>query len=258
MVSYRYSTIAAIAALSLGILSGCSTASPTENTSQGAALSAASPEAITDLLPTQAEILAEQSYAYLMANPTVAAIDVAKEQGAQHRVPSKLAAKSNSSGAALVNDKCAVYEQAALGLISTPAGSWEITSGSRRNIIAGQSGIDQISGFTSVLTTDTPEQAAKLLNDFKSNSAGCAEALKAYYPKNTSDFAMQPPAVDAATNTVTMHGTYDGKDFYISFYQQDKYIFSTWFSANDSNGKESLSQVADTVQQLILKNISEL
>lgn len=251
--------VALLAVLTTGLITSCGAGEA--NTDQpGSPLHTASAETVMNILPNQTQISNKQPFAYLMANPVVSSINLDKDQAAAHRTEANLtqAANGNAKTIEEVNSKCAIYEQTAIGLISTPSAPWSITGGARRNIIIGQSGIDQINGYTSALSTESPEAASALLNDFKSNSVTCNDALKQLYPSLEDRFTMQPTAVDAASGNVTLRGTYNGKPFTLQVTQEDKYLFSTWFTTIDDAGEKTIDQAADTVQALIHENINQL
>lgn len=212
------------------------------------------------VLPTQSQISQKRAFPYLMANPTITQIDAGQDQASAHRTSKELtqAASEDSQIAEDVNEKCAVYEQTAVGLIATPGATWDVNGGARRNIIIGQSGIDQITGYTSALSTESADAAFALLNDFKSNSVACNDALKQLYPSLANRFTMQPTAVDAATGNVTLRGTYNGNPFTLEISQDDKYIFSTWFTTIDDAGAETVDPATETVQSLLHENIEQL
>ena len=254
MTSFLRPATAVLSVLALGLLAGCgSDDSAAENT--GSELYLASPESVMSVLPTQSQILEKQSFAYLMASPNISRVEVPKDVEEAHR---KDKATGGDAARQQVNDKCAVYEQAAIGLVSTPSAQWTIADAARRNVIIGQSGIDQLNGYTSVLVTTDTNSAATLFNDFKSNSVACNDALKALYPSVADKFTMQSPAVDAGSGTVTLRGTYNGQPFNIAISQQDKYLFSTWFTTTGKGGEETISSATETIQGLTLDNVSHI
>lgn len=259
MTSFIRSSAAVLSVLTLGLLTGCGS-EDSASTDTGSGVQSASLESVMSALPTQSQILEKQSYAYLMAAPNVSKPSIDTVAANSHKASDALKDKATGGDAASakVNDKCAVYEQAAIGLISTPAAKWTIIGEANRNIIIGQSGVNQINGYASVLETASADDAGSLFNDFKSNVVACNEAMKALYPADADKFAMQSPSVDGGSGMVILHGTFNGKPFTVALSQKDKYLFSTWFTTTGTGGEDTISSATQIVQGLTLDNVSHL
>lgn len=249
-----------LALLALGVLAGCGSVNTAADETPGG-IASASAQQISEIPPSQSQILNEKNFAYLMANPSTEQIDLERLQTEAQQIPATLAEhrSPDPSRAAALNEQCGIYEQAAIGMISTPDTlSWNIETGSRRSIIIGQSGKDQISGYSQVLTATSVPDATNLLNQFKSKSLSCSNALKAFYPDIADSFHFSSPSVDAASGVVTLNGTYDGHDFSIAFAQRDKYLISTWFKTTANQSSAILSSATESIQAVALKTADSL
>ncbi|WP_188359550.1 hypothetical protein [Rothia aerolata] len=250
-----FSSIIGIAGLAL--LTTCSsTVDRTQAQAESMSLDYAVDQEIDRVLPTQRQISSKDSFTYLMAMPTVEEFTVSDITDSSGRIPATLAetAVDDPDVRRQVNSACAPYEEAAKGLVSTPDADLSIIEGKQRRITLGQNGINQITGYNSVLTTESAAAAEDLVQDFIDNTSNCATALAQLYPDKQGQFDFRAAYIDRDTGTATMHGLYNGDHVIISVTQQKQFVLSTWFRAIDTEGIELLEPTTDVIQDLAVEN----
>lgn len=252
----------AASALALCSLTACgefssvsSTPSPLDTTG----IAQADANEIAGILPTQSQISEEQKFNYLIASPRVEKLEPHQWFTSSQRTKlwegNKLSTDSTIVQEA--NDRCSAYEQVAPGLIATRSESWTTFSVTRRNILIGQSGIDQVSGYSQVVATTSPKEAEALFSHVKNQTNSCSDGLKALYPDNTDLYALQSPSVDPQSGTATITGTYRGQSFQISVTHRDRYLIATWLKT-DADPHANIKKPVDTIHTLAVKNADSI
>lgn len=253
----------AIVASVLGalLLSGCS--APNQEPEQSSVPTIPLAQAVQDdpdsILPTQSEIRNQKTFPYLMASPSTEYFSAADWQKTTSRIPAtqQEAMSSDPATVEAVNKTCSVYEQLGLGLVTTPSGDFQTVEGQRRRIAVGQSGINQLTGYTSVFATADIATATELLSAFGKDAVSCGSALKNLYPEKSEDFRFDSVSTKPSAGTYTLTGTYSGDSFMLKVNQVDNCLVATWFRTIDQGSDENLADTTETIHQLALDNALE-
>ncbi|MEX3611364.1 hypothetical protein VVR12_09980 [Rothia sp. LK2588] len=215
---------------------------------------------LTEVLPSQQQIRSTEPFAYLMADPSVQDFTADGWATSPGRTAATLEAEASPDPtlAEQVNQQCGAYEEVALGLISTPNAPFTFEDGKRRRINLGQAGINQITGYNSVVRTDSAQAAEDLLEKFSNNTTECANALNSYYPTKQGRFDLRPTTVDHKSGVVTLRGMYNGDLILVSLAQHGQYLVSTWFRALDPQGVSLMDEAGHVIESLTLDNLQRL
>ncbi|MBM7051484.1 hypothetical protein [Rothia sp. ZJ1223] len=258
MKTLMHRALATAGVLSVGVLSACGNMNAEADAPASlntAGIAQADANEIAGIIPTQSQISDKETFSYLIANPIIEKFEPQSWFKSSPRNALWNADQLTDNATAIQEsiDRCAAYEQVAPGLIATPSEDWLVSSIDRREILIGQSDVNQIAGYSQVVATPSASDAANLFAEIKNQTNSCSNALKAVYPQAADQYSLRSPSIDPQSGTVTLAGTYRGQKFQLSVTHRDRYLISTWFKTQVSP-ESDVRKPTGTIHSLAVSN----